>query len=47
LASCAVLQRLGFVQEGVLRQRWMAKGTVYDVAVFGLLNQQWQVASQS
>lgn len=36
-ASVAVLQRLGFTQEGRLRQRWVGKGQAYDVLAFGLL----------
>ncbi len=40
-ASCALLLRLGFVQEGLLRQRWVGKGRVYDVAAFGLLSHEW------
>lgn len=36
-ASVAVLQRLGFTQEGLLRQRWVGKGQAYDVLAFGLL----------
>lgn len=37
LASARLLGRLGFVQEGLLRQRWVGKGEVYDSALFGLL----------
>ena len=40
-ASCAALHRLGFTQEGLLRQRWVGKGQAYDVAVFGLLSHEW------
>jgi [ribosomal protein S5]-alanine N-acetyltransferase len=36
-ASNAVLQRLGFVREGTLRQRWVGKGRAYDTHVWGLL----------
>jgi RimJ/RimL family protein N-acetyltransferase len=36
-ASARLLGRLGFVQEGLLRQRWVNKGEVYDSALFGLL----------
>jgi RimJ/RimL family protein N-acetyltransferase len=35
--SCRLLERLGFVQEGLLRQRWRVAGEVSDSAVFGLL----------
>jgi RimJ/RimL family protein N-acetyltransferase len=37
LASNALLRRLGFRHEGVLRQRWQAKGRCYDVNAWGLL----------
>lgn len=41
-ASTRLLQRLGFTQEGLLRQRWVARGQPYDVAVFGLLGHEWR-----
>lgn len=36
-ASHALLLSLGFVVEGRLRQRWVAKGRAYDVNSYGLL----------
>lgn len=36
-ASARLLGRLGFVQEGLLRQRWINKGELCDSALFGLL----------
>ncbi len=36
-ASVKLLERLGFVREGLLRKRWVAKGEAYDVEIFGLL----------
>lgn len=36
-ASAAALQKLGFVQEGLLRQRWEINGVISDSALFGLL----------
>lgn len=36
-ASNTLLLRLGFTHEGTLRQRWSAKGRVYDSHVYGLL----------
>jgi RimJ/RimL family protein N-acetyltransferase len=42
LASVRLLERLGFAHEGVLRQRWVAKGQAYDVAVYGLLRDDWR-----
>jgi RimJ/RimL family protein N-acetyltransferase len=37
-ASARILQRLGFVQEGLLRQRWFSKGELPDSALYGLLH---------
>jgi RimJ/RimL family protein N-acetyltransferase len=34
-ASCRLLGRLGFVQEGLLRKRWRVAGEVSDSALFG------------
>lgn len=39
--SLALLKRLGFQQEGVLRERWAAKGQAYDVIAHGLLRREW------
>ena len=36
-ASSALLARLGFTKEGVLRQRWVTKGRAVDVEMHGLL----------
>ena len=36
-ASSALLERLGFTPEGLLRQRWVTKGHAVDVAIYGLL----------
>lgn len=43
--SAELLRRLGFTQEGLLRQRWIAKGEAKDVEVFGLLRQDWAAAA--
>jgi ribosomal-protein-alanine N-acetyltransferase len=40
-ASCQLLLRLGFTQEGLLRQRWVTKGEPKDVNAFGLLRHEW------
>jgi [ribosomal protein S5]-alanine N-acetyltransferase len=40
-ASLALLQRLGFVREGVLRERWAPKGQHHDVVAHGLLRREW------
>jgi [ribosomal protein S5]-alanine N-acetyltransferase len=39
--SIRLLQTLGFAHEGVLRQRWTAKGRTHDVNVYGLLSDEW------
>jgi RimJ/RimL family protein N-acetyltransferase/ketosteroid isomerase-like protein len=36
-ASAALLARLGFTKEGLLRKRWVTKGQAEDVEVYGLL----------
>jgi [ribosomal protein S5]-alanine N-acetyltransferase len=36
-ASCSFMLRLGFRLEGLLRQRWFAKGQAYDTHMYGLL----------
>lgn len=41
LAARAVLRRLGFLEEGVLRSRVFAHGQRHDVVVHGLLYDDW------
>jgi len=36
-ASCRLVERVGFVREGLLRQRWRVAGEVTDSAMYGLL----------
>ena len=40
-SSALLLQRLGFTNEGLLRQRWVAKGETKDVEMYGLLRNEW------
>jgi len=40
-ASVGLLRRLGFVREGVLRERWLEDGVPCDAEVFGLLRREW------
>jgi RimJ/RimL family protein N-acetyltransferase len=40
-ASARTLQRLGFRQEGYLRERWIVDGQVSDSALYGLLHRDW------
>lgn len=44
-ASRELLLSLGFVHEGCRRQRWVAKGAVYDVDCFGLLRGELRAAA--
>lgn len=44
MPSLVLLKRLGFQQEGLLRERWAAKGQTYDVIVHGLLRREWRLA---
>jgi [ribosomal protein S5]-alanine N-acetyltransferase len=41
LASIALLNKLKFQREGLLRQRWRVNGEVNDSALFGLLRQDY------
>lgn len=43
-ASNALLVKLGFVHEGCMRQRWVAKGRAYDVNCYGALADEWLAA---
>ena len=43
-ASAKSLARLGFVQEGFLRERWIVGEEVSDTALFGLLSREWHAA---
>lgn len=42
LKSRAIPERLGFVQEGVLRQRYYVNGRFEDGVIYGLLASDWQ-----
>lgn len=37
IASAKTLERLGFIREGLLRQRWEVDGVVSDSALYGVL----------
>jgi ribosomal-protein-alanine N-acetyltransferase len=41
-ASAKLLERIGFVKEGHLRERWDTKGEVSDSGLYGLLRPDWQ-----
>lgn len=40
-ASARSLERLGFVREGLLRERWIVGAEVSDTALYGLLRADW------
>lgn len=40
--SVRILERLGFLQEGFLRERWIVEGEKSDSALFGLLRDEWR-----
>jgi RimJ/RimL family protein N-acetyltransferase len=41
-AAARVLERLGFVREGLLRERWIVEGQKSDSALYGLLRNEWR-----
>lgn len=47
MASIAFHRRLGFVQEGVLRDQCMIDGVRHDLVCFGLLQHEWQAWNKS
>lgn len=44
-SSARSLERLGFVKEGHLRQRWIVSGEVSDTGFYGLLRDDWMQAA--
>lgn len=42
VSSVKTLERLGFRQEGYLRERWLVNGEVQDALFYGLLRREWQ-----
>jgi RimJ/RimL family protein N-acetyltransferase len=44
--SAALLLRLGFTKEGVLRERWISKGRAADVEMYGLLRHEWSARAE-
>jgi RimJ/RimL family protein N-acetyltransferase len=41
-ASLALLARLGFQHEGLLRERWDVEGDIQDSSFLGLLDREWK-----
>jgi RimJ/RimL family protein N-acetyltransferase len=44
-SSARILERLGFVREGHLRERWIVGGEVCDSWIYGLLASDWKARS--
>jgi len=42
VASCRVLQKLGFTQEGLLREHYIINGIPENEILFGLLKREWK-----
>jgi len=42
VASNKLLERLGFVLEGVLRERWLAAGELQNINLHALLRREWK-----
>lgn len=40
--SCRLVECMGFVREGLLRDRWQVDGEVSDSAIYGLLATDWR-----
>ena len=47
LSSSKVLARMGFITEGLLRERWEINGVVSDSAILGLLVGDWTARSHT
>jgi RimJ/RimL family protein N-acetyltransferase len=45
--SARALERLGFVREGHLRERWIVGGEISDSWIYGLLASEWKALRQS
>lgn len=41
MASARSLERLGFLKEGYMRERWIVDGEVSDTSFYGLLRSDW------
>jgi len=41
-ASIRTLERLGFMREGYLRERWQVNGEIQDALFYGLLRTDWE-----
>ena len=46
-ASANTLERLGFQNEGLLRERWVVDGEVSDSGIYGLLRLDWLARTEA
>lgn len=44
--SLALLEKLGFVREGLLRERFLVNGELQDTVLLGLLSREWQARAR-
>ncbi|MGQ4584449.1 GNAT family N-acetyltransferase [Lysobacter sp. F60174L2] len=42
--SCRLVERMGFIREGLLRDRWCVAGETSDSAIYGLLADEWEAS---
>ena len=47
VASANTLERLGFQNEGLLRERWVVDGEVSDSGIYGLLRRDWHALTEA
>lgn len=47
VGSCKLVERMGFVREGLLRDRWEVDDEVSDSAIYGLLAREWSAISET
>jgi RimJ/RimL family protein N-acetyltransferase len=47
LAATRVLEKLGFMREGLLRERWITAGQKSDSALYGLLRSDWDTGGHA
>jgi [ribosomal protein S5]-alanine N-acetyltransferase len=45
-ASIRTVERLGFQQEGYLRERWQVNGEIQDTVFYGLLRRDWDAVKR-
>jgi len=47
LGSRRLLEKTGFMPEGLLRKRWVDKGAAHDTIIYGLLRDEWRPAGNA